>query len=356
MKVWINVDRRMAILAGKNEVGWKAVEIDMAKLSAEERSYLTGCRTANFMKDENSRYIIAGDYHNCPAIEGATVGEAAEETVLGAIREKIAALAEEKKKEEEAKKKQAEKLEEKIAELLKSDPASLLSEWYKDWENRYECTKGTGKDWVTLYTVKRDYADPRLEAIYKAAEAIAEQKNIEIIAETKQKIEEYKQKEASEAIAEQKKAEARKAQIDTWVQEKGTENQKKRHEINLLSEAEVIDSIRDEAYRALDCFPRYEKMTASDVCTCEDHYDQETGHPDSCDVEFSVRPASEATAEEYEAMAKIEAVAKQAHPGACVTLLDHVGSSEDCENEVVRKSAKVEIAVGAFNFSREYAI
>lgn len=116
-----------------------------------------------------------------------------------------------------------------------------------------------------------------------------------------------------------------------------------------------MDAIREETYRALDGFPRYGKIQAADVCTCEEHSNEE-GEQTECDVDYEVSKASGATAEEYETLEKIASVAKNTHPGAVITMMDHVGTSEDCENEIVRKSVKVEIEVGTFRFSREYAI
>lgn len=343
MKVWVNVNRKKAILAGKNEEGWKLVEVDMGKLSQEEREYVAQC--------PDDYYRWGGENVHAQRIDG-TVGETTEEAVIQRIREQIIIVREEKKQKAEQEKKEAEKKEKEILTILNDMPTDALiakkEVYFQDYAKRIECKNATGSEYFPEYYVKKGYTDPRLEAKYAEAEKIAVEKNKAVKAEIERKISEMKEKQAAARAEKEKKEEAKKEQIKKWVMEKGTENQKKRYEIELLPESEVIDAIRDEAYSALNDFQRYEKMKASDVCTCEDE-----GY---CDVDYEVEEATEATVEEFEALEKIVTAAKKAHPGAVVTLMDHIGTSEDCENKVVRKSAKVEVAVGAFKFSREYAI
>ena len=346
MKVWINVNRQKAILAGKNKEGWELVEVDMGKLSQEEREYVAGC-----LEDWHR---IEGKVIHAQQIGGST-GEPTEGEVIRCIQGQIEAQKAKNLMKIEAGKKEAEEKEIKIVALLDADAATLITENWKFAEKRSLAYKITGSERVSVYDVLRAYEDTRLDGKYAEAEVIAAQKTREAQEELDRKIAAYEAMQAEELVGKQRKENEKKEQIKKWVAEKGTENQRKRHEIKLLPESEVIDAIRDEAYRALDGFARYEKMQASDVCTCEEHYNNE-GELTECEVDYNVSKASEATAEEYEGLEKIATAAKKAHPDAIVTMMDHVGTSEACENEVIRKSAKVEITVGAFGFSREYAI
>lgn len=352
MKVWVNVDRQKAILAGKNVEGWQLVEVDMGKLSQEEREYVAGC--------ENTWYVGCGstsEYRIWAQRICGGVAEATEEEVIGAIRAQIVRVREEKRAAAERAKKEADAREDEILGILSADVGGLLrtKTRYLEGQKRQECYKATGEYGMREYYVYRPYTVPRLDGKYAEAEKIEKEKNEAIIKETDAKIEAWKAAEQSKQAEADRVAAAKKAQIEKWVAGKGTENQKKRYEIGLLPESEVTDAIRDEAYRALDGFARYEKIQASDVCTCEEHCNNE-GELTECDVEYNVSKASAATAEEYEALEKIATAAKKVHPVAAITMMDHTGTSEDCENEVVRKSAKVEITVGVFGFSREYAI
>lgn len=348
MKVWVKVDRSKAILAGKNIEGWQLVEVDMGKLALEEREYMAKC-SSNWQGNSNNK-VYAQEV-------GGSVAAATEEAVIRAIREQIEIAREEKRKAAEKAKKEAEEREKEILGLLSADAGKWLraKTRYLEGQARQECYKATGEYGFAEYYVCREHSDPRLDGKYAEAEKIAKAKNEVVIRDTETKIEAYKTAEQARQAEAERVAAAKKAQIEKWVAEKGTENQRKRYEIGLLPEAEVTDAIRDEAYRALDEFARYEKMSVADVCTCEEHYNDE-GDLTECDVDYEVSKASGATAEEYEAMEKIANAAQKAHPGAVITMMDHVGTGEDCESEVVRKSAKAEIEVGAFRFSREYAI
>lgn len=135
----------------------------------------------------------------------------------------------------------------------------------------------------------------------------------------------------------------KKEQIVAWVAEKGTESQKARLAENLLPEKEIIDAIRDEAYRPLDNYERYEKIITSDVCDCEYDY---------CNVEFDANNKHEATENEFDLMQEF----KKLMPGSTVTIREHKGESECCEKTVTRTGIMVKVTVRTFNFSREYAI
>lgn len=334
MKVWVNVDRKKAILAGKNEEGWKLAEVDMGKLSQDEREYVAG--------RSSERH---GDYGYAQEI-GGSVAEATEAAAIQCVREQIVTLREVAERE----KKETEK---RTAEILSKKAEEYVYEGWITYKNTG--MKGYTYSQYSLEVNGETSQSPRIVQLRAAVRAECDARN-EVVYQALLKKSQDAEQEKKKLTEESAKKEAvKKAQIAKWVAEKGTENQKKRYEIGLLPETEVVDAIRDEAYKTLDGFPRYEKMQASDVCTCEEHYNNE-GALTECDVDYEVYKATEATAEEYGALEKIADAAKKAHPGAVITMTDHVGTSEDCENEVIRKSVKVEIEVGAFKFSREYAI
>jgi hypothetical protein len=146
-----------------------------------------------------------------------------------------------------------------------------------------------------------------------------------------------------------RKADDRKAQIEDWIADQGTDNQKKRHAAGLLPEKEIVDEIRDSAFWELDkVFEWYAPLTAGDIpCTCgDDGYD-------GVDARYNADDAETATAEEFD---KLEEIKKEAPEGAKVTLREHVGTCDRCDEFVKRKGITVTVSVGAFDFGREYAV
>ena len=335
MKVWVNVDRQKAILAGRNEEGWKMVEVDMGKLSQEERGYVASRANSRHYNTDYAQEI------------GGCVAEATEEATIKCIQEQVVcerASAEKKRKE----------VAEKINALLSKGIEGNLCQGYVSIRNK--AFTGWQYSNYAFEVDGRRITDPRIIELIEKVEKERDVRNEAIYQDLLRKEAEDEAKNEAVKAEKARKEAQKKEQIRKWVSEKGTENQQKRYEIDLLPASEVTDAIRDEAYMALDDCKRYEKMRASDVCTCEDKYDDRTGDPTLCDVDFDVRGATEATAEEYAAMEKIAEKIKKVQPSAVITMTDHVGAGSDCENEVVCKSVKVEIKVGAFNFSREYAI
>jgi hypothetical protein len=139
---------------------------------------------------------------------------------------------------------------------------------------------------------------------------------------------------------------AREAQIEGWIAEHGTDNQKKRHAAGLLPDKEIVDEIRDDAFRELDMvYERYEPLTAGDIpCTCE---------YEGPDVSYNADDAETATAEEFD---RLEEIKQDAPEGAEVTLREHVGTCDRCDEIVKRKGVLVRLSVGVFNFGREYGV
>jgi len=155
----------------------------------------------------------------------------------------------------------------------------------------------------------------------------------------KRQAEETAKAEAEKKAAEEK-AQRKTAQIVKWVKNHGTRSQKDRLKENLLPETEIIDAIRSETYAPLDEWPRYKKLTASDVCDCEYEY---------CDVDFDVADKELATKEEFSQFQEI----KKLMPKAIVELREHTGESKNCKNTIHRTGFMVRMTVGEFEFSRE---
>ena len=133
--------------------------------------------------------------------------------------------------------------------------------------------------------------------------------------------------------------------IDAWVAGKGTENQKGRHALGLLPQDEVLDAMRDEVFEALESFPRYEKIKKKDL-----------EHAEYCDIRgitCDVSDAAALTAEQYDQFAAIQKAAPQ---GAHSAALEHECECSECDAKLTRTSARVGVTIGAFTFTREYAL
>lgn len=345
MNVWVYVDRKKAILAGKNVDGWQLVDVDMSKLSQREREYVADCRVDWFVACGSNR----DNRIKAQVIENS-VAEATEASVVEAIREHIIVIERQMVEIAAEKKKSEEDMEKEIVALLNGRAEECLRKGRgNDFSKELEEAVGDG--YRSYWSVWKKFNDPRLEAKYAEAEKIATERNEE---ETKKCESAIAEMVAAKKIREgesKRVAAEKKAQISKWVSENGTDNQKKRHEIGLLPKSEVLDSIQNDVYGVLNIFPQYETMEASDVCVCDDY-----GRDECCDVRYEVLKATEATSDEYEKLSQISKTVKSVHPDAIVTMMDHVGTSVGCRNTTTRKSVKVEIPVGVFSFSREYSV
>lgn len=151
------------------------------------------------------------------------------------------------------------------------------------------------------------------------------------------------EKTKQEQQAREDKKARRAEQLRSWVATMGTDNQRGRMSENLLPDDEIIDGIRDAAFLPLADFPRYQKLTSSDIpCTCE---------YESPDASYETKNAESATAGEFDLLQKMRALM----PGATVSLREHVGTCDRCEEEVARRSIRVVVTVGELTLSREYA-
>jgi len=150
------------------------------------------------------------------------------------------------------------------------------------------------------------------------------------------------------AAADKAAAAARRAdQLAQWLATKGTDSMRKRAARGLLPEDDLIAAIRNEAYAPLDGFKRFERLTDDEVKAFVDAADFDQA------VVYETREADSASDEDIELMERMEASV----PAATCTLMAHEGKLDDDDQEVslMRYSVRVEVKVGEFDFSREYA-
>lgn len=164
-------------------------------------------------------------------------------------------------------------------------------------------------------------------------------------------------RETAEREAARAAEERRTAQLAEWVATHGTPNQQARHAAGLLPESEVVDAIRGEVFAPLADEPRYEKITASEVrATCDDYSDDYPGDT----VTFCVDPATDATAQEWDAMARVRDLTAVIGGSVTVRLDEHLGQW-DCGDdshplhEITRRSLLVTVIVGELTLTRRYA-
>ena len=153
--------------------------------------------------------------------------------------------------------------------------------------------------------------------------------------------EKARERAAEEAVRQE---EARRdAQCAAWVAQHSTSNQKARFGEGMLSEDEILAGMRDQAFAALESCARYERLTASDVCTCDYA---------GCHVTYSVDEKPTLTAEQYEWLLDMRA----ALPDAEMQPRLHRGVGDACGGEAGRLAIRVRLVVDAYTFTREYAV
>lgn len=342
-KIIIDVDQNAAIRMGRKEYGRAVIEINPAELTPEQRDALASCYKYN-----DTPYP-QNEFSDLPKI-----GEATIENAVLLINYYIASKADRVRMAKE-------KRESEIAYILQlpADEWIDRGRWGNDEPslNNYINTAKHNREPLSRYINDSRVAE-KAETVknYIAGQKKEWQEQQARNKEEKEKTE--KAAAAKEAAAEKAKEEKnlrKKTQITAWVEAKGTDNQKKRLSVNLLPDDEIIDLIRSEAFEPLASFPRYEKLTATDIdCSC--------GYYDDKKAVFDVEDATTATAEQFDLMEEIKALI----PSADLTLRVHTGYCDRCNDDdnidsdgigqVNKYSVKVGIAVGEFYFTREYAV
>jgi hypothetical protein len=346
MKIHIYVDPSKAVVAGKNFHGNAIVDINPEELTQEERTFLASCSWTS----KNEKYGFDLTSHR--------VADNSKESAIAALR----ALMEEDRIEKEDKER---KYETYVEECFNSVPEKWTSRNPYSIEGRtiQNYTLSCSADYVFWefklpiyignYDVRnRLLKDPRLQPWITeikheielhnadARELVLAEFAREDVAKAEQEVLAKQRKQANA-----EKEQRRQDQIERWIAEKGTDNQRKRHDLKLLPENEVLDAMRDEAFAVLNDFPRYDKITKREVeSACYLEYPN--------DVDFEVDDAESATADEFDLMERFQ----QLIPNAIVILRRHTGTCghDNCD-PVKRASLHVSITVGEIEFTREYA-
>lgn len=134
--------------------------------------------------------------------------------------------------------------------------------------------------------------------------------------------EEAAQKTAEEKkIVEKQEAERQAYQrilrLQDWVKANGDDSQKARLREGLLPEEEILESLTEAVFDALDSHERYTPMKVDDVCEC------------SCapEVQFSIVPSTGFTDQQYKTLLSIR---EDAPEKAEVLAMMHVGRCPRC--------------------------
>jgi hypothetical protein len=344
------INKNSAILAGRSEYGRVVVTVDPGALSPAQREELTKCRRtadgAVILLDSNV------DLSSSSADPSLPIFCAESSSAVAELLDARIAIREARKLRE-----QAQRVE--YLESLRT-PENWLRKrtghigsaatLFQDLRIQYPDLEDLDVSSTAAYVreISRPYASDDIslpageeENVRAAAQELADEINAPILADCRAKLTERYEALRAEADAAAETTKRRTDQITTWVQDHGSDNQQKRFSVGLLPEDEVVDALRAIAYAPLDAFDRYVRIKGADFCTCE--YDP--------DLNYSVEDAASATAEEFERMEAIRALV----PDAEITLRTHTGKCDSCEQTQTRNSIRVEIAVGEFSFSREYA-
>lgn len=339
----VSISENAAVRTGKPRFGTFEVRVDPATMSPEEREAFlaTNKREWNAKARRYWNYQDAGSgnvkvylHDLTTGVDSPDVPDCSDESIHQLLQWHVQAAAREAA------------YQVKKAAENKAEHDKLVQEWLDktDMEFCYEQQIGYQRPYCTLVLGNKDvFQDPRLADRIKAVEATIAMLN------EKRRLNyedgEVRKAEAEKLAAEKKTQfdDERKAQIDEWVKLHGSESQQKRHAYGLLPIKEVEDALRERAFTPLSHLDRYEKILARDVCCCEYA---------TCTVNFDVDDATEATADEFAMFEQIR------HLMSCdtVQLRTHTAYANDCDVNMERKSIRVEIEVGTFTFSREYAV
>jgi hypothetical protein len=343
MKVHVYVNPSKAVAVGKNFHGHTSIDIDPEELTQEERTFLASCSWVS--KNEKYGFDLAA--HD--------VADNSKESAIEALRALM----------EKARVKKEEKEQQYETEIEKCLNAPL-----EKWVDRRRFSIDGRTMWDDALSRSKDYMkwEFTMPGYFNNRERLLQDPRLQSqITEIKTKINAHNAvahslvltefdrenviKAEREALNKQReqvkteKAMRRQDQIERWIAEKGTDNQRKRHDLQLLPENEVLDAMRDEAFAVLNDFPRYDKITKREVeAVCQHNY--------ADDVDFEVTDAKFATADEFNLMEQFQ----QLIPNAIIVLRRHRGTCghEGCDI-IERASLHVSITVREIEFTREYA-
>jgi hypothetical protein len=351
LKIAVEIDRDQAVRQGRSEYGSAVIEIDPAQLAQNERDIL-----AESLRSGSEGVVSLYNYHGLVKIGNV---DDPLEAVQIYLRVRASEIFEERARD-------AKKREDYVEQC--ADPENWIDDKKIKPPYAYGGITNTVAEGIrslpeslsARQTAEKIIADCVAEEKRERAERVAEimtmsledlvyqtdsgewRKNFtadddepELAVKLKAAVAEMERRDAE-------KIECRKIQIDTWVAERGTDNQRGRHALGLLPEDEILDAIRSEAFAPLDEFARYKKLEADDL-RHEDCYGT---------VGFAVDDATEISADQWDMMAKIRALV----PSATLTAREHIADCKDCDATETRYSLRVAITMGEFDFTREYAL
>ena len=334
IRALVEITEESAIRAGLKTFGKQIVAVDPATLSKEQREEFLTCFKESYYDHEykirNPHLIQLGNgCCTCTEIIGTNLITIDDETVRYLMDLRIFAREQYAEKLLIKAKKEAEETEQRIIELIATPVEKIIANigYGNDpFEIRIRYFHGLPAD------------DPRVM-----------KKRAEIMEIVDAKNKEHHAKRAEKEAEKVKAAERRQAQLDDWVNNYGTDNQKARHALNLLPENEILDALRNKAFECLDSCERFEHLADDDVCICE--YDDGQSH-----VEYESMQSEEATDYQFDKMSEIMALIPKTTDVYTAQMIDYIGECSMCGNKVVRKSVRIEVVVGELTFSREYAV
>ncbi|MGC9197110.1 MAG: hypothetical protein ACP5IL_16940 [Syntrophobacteraceae bacterium] len=342
------ISERPAILAGKSEYGKIILDVDPSCLTPEQREELISCPKSGGI------FQLDGPVDSLTSLSDPPFPEFCERNP-----DAVAQLLDHRRHVRETRRMrtraEAKTYASKISDYaswITATAAPTLADICSDLNDILDGLEGSKRRAVpgNYLRVEEPYVPSAIKKYVYALvnrESVEEQARAAVDAHNKteaDKVRPYYEKIIerlrAERIAESEKAARRKAQITDWVTEYGTENQKKRFSVGLLAEDEILDGIRSLAFAPIADFPKFRKLK-SEFCEC---YEPE--------LDFKVEDSESATAEEYEFLLQIQELL----PRATLVLRTHTGVCNQCSATASRKSLRVELTFGEFNFSRELAI
>lgn len=345
MKAIIRINQNAAVMAGVDNSGYITIDFNPSDLATGQRAELIKSETDKGAYKINFGYLYLTQ--KTVSSDDITTGiyEPTVQSMIKALNERI----EFRKKYEKT----------YAANKIKTDleHKNIIVEWMNGPIDN--CIEPPSYDNGRAYKIKypkrlpyssrKTITDSMIDEIPGLKEHIADLNALIFwlkLDKTAGKTKEKRLEKEHKEIEQQKELEhnlAKVAQIEKWVSDYGSDNQKARHALGKLGADEIIDAIKEQAFEPLTEYKPYEYLTASDVCNCEYDY---------CDVEFSVEEATQWTEEDYNLVNSIQ----ELMPGANITVRVHTGEGEDCENIVTKKGFKVSLQVGVLSFYREYEL
>lgn len=154
---------------------------------------------------------------------------------------------------------------------------------------------------------------------------------------------------------ERERTEAKAQQVAAWVAVHGDDNQKARYAAGLFPETEALKAIEATAWEPLLDFPLFAEIEKSEVrAECDDDCVCSSGY-NNCKVTCDTIDAPSADASEWDSLTAIRA----ALPNAEISLkeVSCACTDNDCKTgEITRRYFYAKIVVGAFTFTRKFAV